>query len=99
MELARQVGAIVIVLGLLAVFAWLRARRGAVVLPFGRTPRGDYRLMETLDRISLSPSHVLHLVRVGDRSLLVAIHNGGCSLLDARPLAELEARTVQGAAR
>ena len=99
MELARQAAAIITVLGLLAVFIWLRARRGGGVLPFGR-PRGrGRRLMEAVDRISLSPSHALHLIRIGDRSLLIAVHNGGCSLLDSRPLAEIEPAAAQGAGR
>ena len=98
MDLVRQAAAVLMVLGLLALFVWRRGRRGAMTLPFSRAARRDRRLMESVDRIALSPAHALHLVRLGDRSLLVAVHTGGCSLLDARPWAELESTAVKGIA-
>jgi flagellar biogenesis protein FliO len=63
--------------------AWWRGRRR----PAGR---GEGRL-ETLDRVVLSPQHTLHLVRVGDRALLIGSHPAGCSLLESLPAEALRA--------
>lgn len=90
MEILQQAGAVLIVFALLGALMWLRGRRGTIALPFSRPARRDRRLLESVDRIPLSPSHVLHLIRLGDRSLLVAVDSRGCVLLDARPWAELE---------
>src|SRR5262245_19430131 len=38
--------------------------------------------MQSLERISLTPQHSLHLVRVAGRVLLVAVSPGGCSVLE-----------------
>jgi hypothetical protein len=35
--------------------------------------------------VRLSAHHVLHLVRVGDRAILLAAHSSGCSLIETRP--------------
>ena len=98
MDLLRQAAGVLIVFGLLAAFVWRRGRRGVLTLHFSRGARRDRWLMESVDRIALSPAHALHLVRLGDRSLLVAVHSGGCSLLDARPWAELESTAAKGIA-
>ncbi len=63
--------------------AWWRARR--------RGARPGQGRLETLDRVVLSPQHTLHLVRVGDRALLIGSHPAGCSLLEALPAEALRA--------
>jgi flagellar biogenesis protein FliO len=51
-------------------------------------PRRGQGRLERLERLSLSPQHSLNLVRVGDRELLIAVHAGGCTLLEAAPKAQ-----------
>jgi flagellar biogenesis protein FliO len=86
METLRQTGAALFVLGLLGVLLyWLR---GKGLANFGgvRARRGSGRRMESLERLTLSPQHSLHLVRVGGRVLLVASAPGGCTVVETGEL-------------
>ena len=88
MEVLTQLVSVLLVLGLLgAAVWWLRSQRSAPPL-FRARRRGDERLLQCLDRLSLSSQHSLHLVRFADRVLLVGVHAGGCRLLESRPLSE-----------
>lgn len=85
MEILTQFVSVFLVLGLLgAAVWWLRGQRCAPAL-FQTRRAGDQRLLQGLDRLSLSTQHSLHLVRFADRVLLVAVHTGGCRLLESRP--------------
>jgi flagellar biogenesis protein FliO len=80
MEAIGQATAVAAVLGvLLVVLFWLRRRGLAIAVLPGR--RGVRRL-ESLERLALSPQHVLHVVRFRDHTLLVACSPGQCSLLE-----------------
>lgn len=82
MEPIRQILAVLLVLGLLGgTLYWLRSKTGArfAVKGFGR-PGG--RQMRSIEQLRLTPQHSLHMVRVGDRILLVALSPGGCSVLN-----------------
>jgi flagellar biogenesis protein FliO len=79
MEIVRQMLAIGLVLGLLGAAVWALGRRGAA-RPFLRRGSGDGPI-EAAARLTLSPTHSLHLVRVRGRELLIAVHPGGCTLL------------------
>lgn len=84
-DLIRQLAGVLVVFGLLAAAVYLLGRRRGLPLlrlP-GRRGTGD---MEVLDRLYLTPQHSLHVVRVGKRGLLISLHPGGSSLLDAGPL-------------
>ncbi len=87
MDELRQAAAILLVFGLLALAMWALRRRG--LLPVSGARRSGRR-MQAVERIALSPRHSLHLVRVGDRTLLIGVHPGGCSLLDRLPAAASE---------
>lgn len=64
-----------------ALRRWLRTGSHAA----GHAVAGpDYRL-ENLGRLHLSPSHSLHLVRAPGKTMVIAVHPGGCVLLDAAP--------------
>ena len=79
MEWMGQVGAVGLVMALLLVTMWWLKRRGwAGVLPVRRSGR---RRMECLERLALGPQHTLHLIRLGDRTVLVAASPGGCTLM------------------
>jgi len=74
-----------VALGVLALLGgalfWLR-KGGIAAWP---TPARAGRRMQSLERLPLSPQHSLHLVRVGERTLVVATSPGGCTLLDSDP--------------
>lgn len=78
-----QMAAVVGVLTLLALTLWfLRTQGIAGVMPVRNKPA---RRLECLERLPLGPHHTLHLVRIGETSLLVASSPGGCSLVQSFP--------------
>ena len=87
MDLARELGAVLLVLGVLAATLWALRRAGAVRW---RAPGGARRgsRIELVERVALSPGHALHLVRMADRALLIASHAGGCTLVESVPWQE-----------
>ena len=90
MEAIQQVAAVATVLLLLGGTLWLLRRRGFAGVALGKKPAG--RRMECLQRLPLGPQHTLHLVRVGETELLLALWPSGCRLLErsARRPAEVE---------
>jgi len=97
MDMARQMGAVALVLGLLAAVLWL-ARRGAAAGSLNprrtwnaewlrtlrsnpATPKSPAKSLERLGRLSLTPHHTLHLVRIQGLELIVATHPQGCSVV------------------
>jgi flagellar biogenesis protein FliO len=79
----RQIAAVVGVLTLLVLTLWFLRKGGiAGVLPVKHKPA---RRLECLERLTLGPHHTLHLVRMGETSLLVASSPGGCSLVQSFP--------------
>jgi flagellar biogenesis protein FliO len=78
MDVIRPSLAITFVFLLLWTALWfLRKRRGGAV-SCGRANKG---LMESRAKLALSAQHTMHLVRVGDRDLLVAVYPSGITLL------------------
>lgn len=77
---------ILIVFG--AALAWLGGKvRGARALGLNLglrmvRARPGQRHLESVDRISLSPNHSLHLIRVAQQALVIAVHPTGCVILD-----------------
>ena len=88
METIEQVAPIVLVLGLAAALAWWLRRRG--VLRAALPHRTAGKRLESLDRLPLGPQQTLHLVRLGQRALLVAATPSGCALLESVDLCALE---------
>ncbi|HWE49131.1 MAG TPA: flagellar biosynthetic protein FliO [Bryobacteraceae bacterium] len=76
--------AVLFVLALLGGVLFLLKRRG-LAMPGIRSlsmQAGGSRRMEVVERVSLGPQHALHLVRIGERQLLVATAPSSCQLLD-----------------
>jgi flagellar biosynthetic protein FliO len=88
MQLSEQIGMILLVFALLGGLLWFAKRRGMVAL--GAMPRrsGSTRRLEVLERIPLTPQHAVHLVRVADRTVLIATAPNSCTLLNAPVTAE-----------
>jgi flagellar biosynthetic protein FliO len=91
MESMEQLTAVIVVLGLLCGSLWLLKRKGWARTSFRRPARAGQPRLEVLDRLSLTPQHSLHLVRVADRTLLVGLSPQGCNLLESGPSAALSA--------
>jgi flagellar biogenesis protein FliO len=78
MDVIRQSLAITFVFLLLWAALWfVRKRRGGST-SYGRANKG---LMESRAKLALSAQHAMHLVRVGDRDLVVAVYPSGITLL------------------
>jgi flagellar biogenesis protein FliO len=83
-ELGAIGGTLLLLIGLLAfsqrgrhLHKWLSGRRAE-------------RGLEVVDRLALGPQHTIHLVRWGNRGLLLAVFSNGCSLLQSVPWSEVE---------
>ena len=79
----RQVLATLTVLAMLGGALWWLRRKGYAQFAAKTRSGGRDRSMRLIERLSLTPHHTLHLVRVGRRTILVAASPGGCSLLDS----------------
>ena len=86
MDAIRQFTAIGLTLLLLAGSLWWLRRKG--LAQWRRSRPG--RVMEVIESRTLAPGHTLHLVRIADRVLALATHNGGCTLLEARPWSDIQ---------
>jgi len=83
MQLTEQIGMVLVVFALLGGLLWFGKRRGLASFPKGFGRGGNTRRLEVLERVSLTPQHALHLVRVSGRTVLVATAPSSCILLDA----------------
>ena len=82
--MAEQILAIFIVLGLLAATLWFLRRKGLANVRVGFPKRSPGpRQIEILERIPLTPSHSLHLIRVQGRLILVGVSPGSCALVES----------------
>jgi flagellar biogenesis protein FliO len=82
MEALQQFVTVLFVLGLMGgTLMWLRHKGTArfTVKSIGRT---NNRRLRSIEKLSLTPQHSLHLVTVGGRTLLIAASPGSCSILD-----------------
>lgn len=75
MDLIQPLAAIVFVGALLGGLLLLLKKRGAAPIP-------GLRRLEVIERLTLSPQHALHLVRAGDRLVLIATAPSSCQVLD-----------------
>jgi flagellar biosynthetic protein FliO len=90
MDFLQPLAAICLVLGLLAAALLLLKKRGAATfrLPGSISDRlsgGAQRKLEVLERVALGPQHSVHLVRVGDRQVLIGTAPTSCQLLESWP--------------
>lgn len=84
MQLTEQIGMVLLVFALLGGLLWFSKQRGLASFSFGskrgRGPNG--RRLEVLERLPLTGQHVLHLVRVANRTVLIATAPSSCTVLD-----------------
>ena len=79
MEIARQLLGIGCVLALLFALVWLQRKKGG--LAFSSRARSGNKALQLIERLPLTPRHSVHLLRAGDRILLVGVHDSGFTLL------------------
>ena len=83
MDVIRQIAAVGAVLALLATALWWLRRYGFAVASPARKPAG--RRLQRLERLPLDARHTLHLVRLGETTLLLASSPSGCALVQSMP--------------
>jgi len=82
MESIQQALSVLLVLGLLGGTLWWLRRRGMARFAFRTPGTGRRKSIQVLERMALTPQHSLHLVRVADRTMLIAASPAGCSILE-----------------
>lgn len=83
MDTAKQSLAVVFVFTLLWMALWLLRKRGWAGM---RRSNPLSNLLESRGKLVLTARHSIHLVRVGDRNLILALHPDGLTFLgDAAP--------------
>lgn len=82
MEIARQLGAVLFVLALLAAAVWVLRRYGMAGVSGKGRPAGG---LEILQQVSLGPGHRLHLIRLADQAILIATHASGTTVIEKLP--------------
>ncbi len=79
-----QIIAVFSVLTLLAAMLWLLRRRGLATVNTVLAKRlSKQKWMQVVERMPLTANHSLHLVRIGDRVILIGVSPSGCQQLDS----------------
>jgi flagellar biogenesis protein FliO len=73
---------LVLVLVLLGGALWWLRSRGMAQFAFKTPGAGKRKAIQVIERMALTPQHSLHLVRVADRTMLIAASPAGCSILE-----------------
>ena len=96
MDVIRQMAAAGAVLAGFAAVLWLLRRGGMVrvrgLVKLAPSRRKAPRSLETIERLPLTAQHTLHLVRLGERALLLAATPAGCTLVQT-----VDCREISGA--
>ncbi len=79
----RQALSVLLVFALLGLALWKLRRPGVAFHPGWRGRAASARSLETIERLALTPQHMLHLVRLQGREVIVATHPHGCAVLEA----------------
>lgn len=80
MDIVRQSLAITFVFALLWLALWVLRKRGRIRTGLGSS-RSESRLLESRGKLTLGPHHSLHLIRVREREVVLAIHPAGITLI------------------
>ncbi len=79
MELGRELLAVAFVLGILWWILRILRNKGFAIGPPSRS--GVDRKLELLERMSLTTSHSVHLLRADDRIYVIGVHASGFTVL------------------
>jgi len=95
MDFVQQLAMVLLVLALLAGLLWALRNRGMASFRFAGRPSSSAKRLQVIERLPLTPSHSLHLVRLADRVLLIGVAPSGCTLLDTSKPGEAFPNTAQ----
>ena len=95
MDIARQFLAIALVLGLLSMALWFLRKKGWSAL---KPSKLGQNVLESRGKLALSARHSIHLIRIGDRSLILALHPDGVTFLGDATCAD-DCRRKEAAAK
>ena len=93
----QQVLAIFLVLALLGAALWFLRSRGLAHYR-GPARRKSARHLEAIARLPLTPQHSVHLIRVSDHAVLLALSPTGCTLVET-PAVESRRRSWKSRSR
>ena len=100
MEMMDPMPAVLAVVAVLAVALWWLRKKGTGAW-FRPELRRKTRRLESMERLALAPSHLIHLVRVDDRVLLIAQSPAGLAVIEgttaAPPAAAMRAAAAERA--
>ena len=88
--MVEQMLMVLLVLGGLVALLWLLRRRGMAQVRFAGRKRTASRQLELLERMPLTATHSLHLVRAGNSVLLVGVSPSSCQAIATLPAAEAQ---------
>lgn len=77
----RQALSVLLVFFLLGLALWKLRRPGSRIRLPWRKGGSEARTLESLERLALTPQHVLHRVRVDGREVLIVTHPQGCRVV------------------
>ena len=81
----EQMLAVAAVLGGLMAALWLLRRKGVARMNLPLRKRSAARRLEVLERLPLTGTHSLHLVRAGDSVLLIGVSPSSCQAITTLP--------------
>jgi flagellar biogenesis protein FliO len=82
MEQFEQLFAVAGVLMMLGGSLYFLRNKGMARFGFKGGGAANGRRLQSIERLSLTSQHSLHLIRVCGRIVLIAVSPGGCSVLD-----------------
>jgi flagellar biogenesis protein FliO len=74
---------VLLVLSLLGGALWWLRRKGMASFALPGPALNKRKSIRVVERLALTPQHSLHLVKVEDRTLLIAASPAGCALLES----------------
>lgn len=82
MEYLQQMLAVLAVFGFLGGALWWLRGRGFARFTIA-APKKSQGVLTQMERLPLSATHSLHLVRMADRAILIASWPGGCQAIES----------------
>jgi flagellar biogenesis protein FliO len=84
MDIVKQSLAITFVFALLWAALWFLRKRGNIRVGFPKS-RAAHGVLESRGKLSLGPLHSIHVVRIGEQDMIIAVHPAGVTQL-SRPV-------------
>ena len=79
-----QLVAILFVLAVLWGIVMLLQKRGLAIVNSSLRSRKQTSILQQLDKMRLTPQHSIHLLRIDSRTVLIAVHPQGVTVLEER---------------